>query len=71
MGAGVCEATGGKGGYFSAVKRVSSSVEVLQPKVESIRVDESFLGRILGYDSVIVRGTGGTFETFDKICQQG
>lgn len=43
------------------------SVEVLLPKVESIGVEESFVGRILGYGSVIVRGTGGTFETFDKI----
>lgn len=45
------------------------SVEVLLPKVESIGVDESFLGRILGYGSVIVRGTGGTFETLDKIVR--
>ena len=45
------------------------SVEVLLPKVESIGVDEPFLGRMLGYGSVIVRGTGGTFETFDKIAQ--
>lgn len=44
------------------------SVEVLLPKVESIGVDESFLGRILGYGSVVVRGTGGTFESFDKIA---
>jgi len=44
------------------------SVEVLLPKVESIGVDESFLGRILGYGSVIVRGTGGTFEAFDQIA---
>lgn len=44
------------------------SVEVLLPKVESIGVDEPFLGRILGYGSVIVRRTGGTFETFDKIA---
>jgi uncharacterized membrane protein YdbT with pleckstrin-like domain len=43
------------------------SVEVLLPKVESIGVDESVLGRILGYGRVTVRGTGGTFETFDKI----
>jgi uncharacterized membrane protein YdbT with pleckstrin-like domain len=45
------------------------SIEVLLPKVESIGVDESFLGRILGYGSVIVRGTGGTLETFGKIRQ--
>ena len=44
------------------------SVEVLLPKVESIGVDESFAGRILRYGSIIVRGTGGTFETFDKIA---
>lgn len=44
------------------------SIEVLLPKVESIGVDESFVGRILGYGSVIVRGTGGTFETFDKMA---
>jgi uncharacterized membrane protein YdbT with pleckstrin-like domain len=44
------------------------SIEVLLPKIESIGVDESGLGRILGYGSVIVRGTGGTFETFDRIA---
>lgn len=44
------------------------SVEVLLPRVESIGVDESLLGRILGYETVIVRGTGGTFEAFDKIA---
>lgn len=32
-------------------------------------MDESFVGRILGYGSGIVRGTGGTFETFDKIAR--
>jgi uncharacterized membrane protein YdbT with pleckstrin-like domain len=45
------------------------SVEVLLPKVESIGVNEPFVGRILGYGSVVVRGTGGTFETFDRIRQ--
>jgi uncharacterized membrane protein YdbT with pleckstrin-like domain len=45
------------------------SVEVLLPKVESIGVNETFVGRILGYGSVVVRGTGGTFETFDRIRQ--
>lgn len=44
------------------------SNEVLLPKVESIGVDESLLGRILGYGTVIVRGTGGTFERFAKIA---
>jgi hypothetical protein len=40
---------------------------VLLPKVESIGVDESLFGRMLGYGTVIVRGMGGSFETFDKI----
>jgi uncharacterized membrane protein YdbT with pleckstrin-like domain len=44
------------------------SIEVLLSKVESIGVEESGLGRILGYGSVIVRGTGGTFETFSRIA---
>lgn len=37
------------------------SIEVLLPKVESIGVDESAFGRMLGYGTMIVRGTGGTF----------
>jgi uncharacterized membrane protein YdbT with pleckstrin-like domain len=45
------------------------SIEVLLSKVESIGVDESGLGRVLGYGSVIVRGTGGTFETFSRIAR--
>jgi uncharacterized membrane protein YdbT with pleckstrin-like domain len=52
-----------KRGFFSR-----RSIEVLLPKVESIGVDESVFGRMLGYGTVIVRGTGGTFETFDKIA---
>ena len=52
-----------KTGLFSR-----KSVEVLLPKVESIGVDETFVGRILGYGSVVVRGTGGTFETFSRIA---
>ena len=43
------------------------SIEVLLLKVESIGVSESLFGRMLGYGSVIVRGTGGKLETFDKI----
>jgi uncharacterized membrane protein YdbT with pleckstrin-like domain len=52
-----------KTGFFAR-----KSIEVLLSKVESIGVDESALGRILGYGSVIIRGTGGTFETFSQIA---
>ncbi|MGC2421616.1 MAG: PH domain-containing protein [Candidatus Acidiferrales bacterium] len=44
------------------------SIEVLLPKVESISVNESAFGRMLGYGDVILRGTGGTFETFTRIA---
>jgi len=41
--------------------------ELLLSKVESIGVQEGLLGRMLGYGSVVVRGTGGTPEPFSKI----
>src|ERR1700687_5439171 len=44
------------------------TVEMLLSRVESIGVEESVAGRILGYGTVIVRGTGGTPESFDKIA---
>ncbi len=42
--------------------------DLMLPKVESIGVEESFAGRMLGFGSVIVRGTGGTPESFQKIA---
>jgi uncharacterized membrane protein YdbT with pleckstrin-like domain len=44
------------------------SLEVLLTKVEGIGVNQSILGRILGYGTIIVTGTGGTKETFDQIA---
>jgi uncharacterized membrane protein YdbT with pleckstrin-like domain len=41
--------------------------ELLLSKVESIGVDEGLIGRILGYGTVVVRGTGGTPEPFKRI----
>jgi uncharacterized membrane protein YdbT with pleckstrin-like domain len=43
------------------------TIEILLSRIESVVVDESALGRILGYGTVIVRGTGGTPEVFEKI----
>jgi uncharacterized membrane protein YdbT with pleckstrin-like domain len=43
--------------------------EILLSKVESIGVEESVMGRMLGYGTVVVRGTGGTPESFDKIAR--
>ncbi|MCU0843615.1 MAG: PH domain-containing protein [Spirochaetes bacterium] len=45
------------------------TMELNIPKVESVGVDQSIPGRILGYGSISVVGTGGTKETFDKISK--
>jgi uncharacterized membrane protein YdbT with pleckstrin-like domain len=44
------------------------TIEMLLSRVESIGVEETLMGRLLGYGKVIVRGTGGTPESFDKIA---
>ena len=43
------------------------TLDVMLSRVESIGVEESFWGRMLGYGSVTVRGTGGTPESFVMI----
>jgi uncharacterized membrane protein YdbT with pleckstrin-like domain len=44
------------------------TVELLLSRVESIGVEESVMGRMFGYGSVIVHGTGGTPEVFNRIA---
>ncbi|MEO2053727.1 MAG: PH domain-containing protein [Nitrospira sp.] len=44
-----------------------NSVEVLLSKVEAIQVNQGILGRILGFGSITVSGTGGTKDPFHKI----
>ena len=43
------------------------TIEILLSRIESVAVEEPALGRLLGYGTVIVRGTGGTPEVFEKI----
>ena len=43
------------------------SIEIFLSRVESIGVEESVMGRMLGYGTVVVRGTGGTPESFNMI----
>jgi uncharacterized membrane protein YdbT with pleckstrin-like domain len=45
------------------------TVELLLVRVESIVINEPFFGRMLGYGTVIIRGTGGTPEAFDCIAR--
>ncbi|MFY9801517.1 MAG: PH domain-containing protein [Candidatus Acidiferrales bacterium] len=44
------------------------TIEMLLNKVESIEVRETALGRILGYGTIVVIGTGGTPEPFHKVA---
>ena len=44
------------------------TIELLLSRVESIGVEESVMGRMLGYGTVIVHGTGGTPEIFNRIA---
>ena len=43
------------------------SMEMNRSKVETVGVNQSILGRVLGYGTVIVRGTGGSFEPIQFI----
>ena len=45
------------------------TTELLLSKLESVGVNESVTGRMLGYGTVVLRGTGGTPETFDRISR--
>lgn len=43
------------------------TVETMLSKVEGINVDQSVMGRLLGYGSIVITGTGGTAEPFRNI----
>ncbi len=43
------------------------SVEIVLPQVEGIGVDQGFIGRILGFGTIVVSGTGTTREFFIRI----
>ena len=44
------------------------TLEMNLAKVENIAVDQSIMGRIFGYGSITVVGTGGTREPFHNIA---
>jgi membrane protein YdbS with pleckstrin-like domain len=45
------------------------SIETLLSKVEAISVDQGIWGRVLGFGTVTITGTGGTDESFPRISQ--
>ena len=44
------------------------TIEMLLSKIESVVITEPFFGRMLGYGTVVIRGTGGTPEPFYLIA---
>lgn len=44
------------------------SLETLLSKVEAIGVDQTLLGRMLGFGTITIVGTGGTREAFERIA---
>lgn len=44
------------------------SLEVLLNKIEGIQVNQSIFGRLLGFGSITVTGTGGTKDPFHNIA---
>jgi len=44
------------------------SLETLLSKIESIGVAQTLLGRILGFGTIVISGTGGSKEPFHRIA---
>lgn len=43
------------------------ALELLLSKIETIEVDQTILGRALNYGTIIITGTGGSKEPFERI----
>jgi uncharacterized membrane protein YdbT with pleckstrin-like domain len=44
------------------------TIEMNRAKVESVDVDQSMLGRLMGYGTVVLRGTGGSLEPMPNVA---
>jgi uncharacterized membrane protein YdbT with pleckstrin-like domain len=45
------------------------TLEMNRTKIDSVDVDQTILGRILGYGTIIVRGSGGSLEPIRDIAR--
>ncbi len=45
------------------------TLEMNLNKIESVNVEQSLIGRILGYGTITIIGTGGTHESFPNIAR--
>ncbi len=52
---------------FGLIQR--QTIELLHSKVESVSVDQSIFGRMLGYGTIVVRGSGGAVTPIPFIAQ--
>jgi uncharacterized membrane protein YdbT with pleckstrin-like domain len=43
------------------------TAEMFLNKIESVGVEQSIIGRVFGYGTIIIRGTGGSLEPFDNV----
>jgi uncharacterized membrane protein YdbT with pleckstrin-like domain len=44
------------------------STQIMLSKIESVHVDQSVVGRLLSFGTIVIRGVGGTPEPFVKIA---
>jgi len=51
---------------FGFIKR--DTLEINLNQVEALRVEQTFLGRMLNYGTIIVSGTGGALDPFPNIA---
>ena len=54
---------------FKAGIVTRTTAEMFLNKIESVGVDQTIAGRIFGYGSVILRGTGGSTEPFNMVTR--
>jgi uncharacterized membrane protein YdbT with pleckstrin-like domain len=47
----------------------TQSVEIRLDRIESVRVNQSLIGRILNYGDIVVTGTGSTFDPIPNIAR--
>lgn len=45
------------------------TLEMNLSKIESVKVDQSIFGRLFGYGTITIIGTGGTRESFPNIAK--
>jgi len=45
----------------------SKTAEMFLNKIESVGIDQTLTGRVLGFGTIVIRGTGGSLEPFHQV----